>query len=63
MRYFKSTDTKGLLDRIDCAETNVSNGEEIQRAEFYSLKVAIRVFKNKESASSITAKDWGMPNA
>ena len=60
MRYFKSNDEIGNLSRIDCAETNVSNGEEIQHAEFYSLKVAIRVFKNKESPANISAKDWGL---
>lgn len=60
MRYFKLKDENENISRIDAAESNVSGGEEIQRAEHYAMRVAIRVFLNKEDPSALTREDWGL---
>ncbi len=59
MKYFKNVSANGMLSRLDAAEVNTSNGEEISSVEYKCMRVGMQVFLNGKNPDTLTAKDWG----
>ena len=60
MKYFKNISDNGLLSRLDAAEVNTSNGEEISSVEYKCMRVGMEVFLNGKDHKTLTKKDWGI---
>ena len=56
MRYFKQVDSKGVLSRLDKAESNVSGGTEIHKVEFDMVMLGVQIFVGGANAEKLTQK-------
>ena len=56
MRYFKQFNSKGILSRLDRAESNVSKGIEIHKVEFDMTMMGVQIFVGGANADKLVQK-------